>query len=284
MAYEVNKSNGDPITVVDNTINTETSVQLVGKNFAGYGEYIAENFVHIMEHFANATPPLNPTAGQIWYNTDSDVFKYWDGTQWSSIRLDTVGPMTITDTLDVDHVVTAFNDEGNLIAVVSSETFDVNPTDLVYSQITNVGAGITLVSGTKLHGTATTAEYADLAEMYAADAAYEPGTVVKIGGPAEVTHTSRKECNEVFGVVSTAPAHLMNSKATGTVVPVALEGRVPCKVTGPVVKGQRLVASDIPGVAEASNTNSDWRCQVGRALESSRDPGVKLVEVVVGAK
>jgi hypothetical protein len=149
--------------------------------------------------------------------------------------------------------------------------------------------GITLKDGFKFHGTATTAMYADLAEYYTSDAEYEPGTVVKIGGEAEVTQTTTAFCGDVFGIVSTDPAYLMNSELSGTRVAVALEGRVPCKVIGPVKKGQRLLTSETPGVARAATDyemqeHMDWYRIVGRALEDKSTESVGLVEVVVGAK
>jgi hypothetical protein len=140
-----------------------------------------------------------------------------------------------------------------------------------------------------MYGTALRALYADLAELYASDAEYEPGTVVKIGGEAEVTQTTEAFCTEVFGIVSTNPAYLMNSALEGTTVAVALEGRVPCRVIGEVRKGQRLVASEVPGVARAAteyerNEGLDWFRVVGRALENKDTIGIGLVEVVVGVK
>ena len=138
-------------------------------------------------------------------------------------------------------------------------------------------------------GQATSAQYADLAELYKSDVQYEPGTVVKIGGEAEVTQTTNALCMEVFGVVSTNPAYLMNSELSGTAVAVALEGRIPVKVIGEVRKGQRLVASEEPGVARGVSKfehaeGDDWFRMVGRALEDKSTLGIGLVEIVVGAK
>ena len=88
--------------------------------------------------------------------------------------------------------------------------------------------------------TATAARYADLAERYLADADLEPGTVVCFGGEAEVTACNEENHHAVAGVVSTDPAYLMNAEADG--VAVALCGRVPCKVSGPVAKGDLLIS------------------------------------------
>ena len=83
-----------------------------------------------------------------------------------------------------------------------------------------------------------------MAEIYASDEQYEAGTVVKLGGSAEITQTTNHADTEVFGVISTDPAYLMNKDAEG--LPVALTGRVPVKVIGKVRKGERLISSDVP--------------------------------------
>jgi hypothetical protein len=125
--------------------------------------------------------------------------------------------------------------------------------------------------------TATNARYADLAEMYAADADYEPGTVVCFGGDAEVTACGEDMHHSVAGVVSTNPAYLMNTESEG--VAVALTGRVPCKVTGPVAKGDLLVSSGKAGYARAENNAPAGRI-IGKAIGSS-EGGDTVIEVLV---
>ena len=88
MAYTVNKFDGTFLTTVaDGTIDTTTDIRLVGKNYAGYGEIQNENFLHIMENFANPTPPPKKVVGQLWYDTTGTEkkLKFWDGTQWKSV-------------------------------------------------------------------------------------------------------------------------------------------------------------------------------------------------------
>jgi len=139
------------------------------------------------------------------------------------------------------------------------------------------------VTATTFDGEATSAQYADMAEIYSADADYEPGTVVKIGGEAEITQTLNHADPDVFGVISTNPAYLMNSEAEG--LPVALQGRVPVKVIGKISKGERLVASDEPGMAWALGSDDyDARAIIGRSLEDKEDGGIGIVEAVIGVK
>ena len=128
--------------------------------------------------------------------------------------------------------------------------------------------------------TATQARYADLAEVYEADAEYEPGTVVVFGGDAEVKECSETGDHRVAGVVSTDPAYLMNAEAKG--VAVALCGRVPVKVHGPVAKGDLLVTSAQKGHAKADNKAQQGRI-IGKAI-SAHEGGaddVAVIEVLV---
>ena len=134
----------------------------------------------------------------------------------------------------------------------------------------------------KFLGTATAAQFADLAEIYSSDKLYEPGTVVVFGGEAEVTTTDVFCDHRVAGVVSTEPAHLMNSNAEG--IAIALRGRVPCKVEGPVNKGDIIVTSPTLGVGTALTKDSalpNAVCVIGKAIENNPESGIKLVEVVV---
>jgi len=86
MAYVINKFNGVQLVVLDDgTIDTSTSLGLVGRNYVGYGETQNENFVFLLENFANTAPPSRPLTGQIWFNTTNDTAYAYDGTQWNPI-------------------------------------------------------------------------------------------------------------------------------------------------------------------------------------------------------
>lgn len=126
----------------------------------------------------------------------------------------------------------------------------------------------------------TSAQYADVAERYLADQFYEPGTVLHFGGIAEVSRCDTEHCTRVAGVVSTAPAYTMNDGLQGpNVVMLALLGRVPCKVTGSISKGDMLVSAG-NGRARAES-NPRIGTVIGKALENFNGlDGV--IEVVVG--
>lgn len=161
---------------------------------------------------------------------------------------------------------------------------DSTPTaDSAYS-IGSSGYRLASVYSVNFYGTASSALYSDLAEVYEADVKLEPGDIVKIGGEKEITKTDSFADEDVFGIVSTDPAYLMNSGAKGYAI--ALAGRLPCKVTGKVKKGQRLVSDISEGVARAVDNKSFKKLStlaiIGRALGDKDTDGLGLVEVAVG--
>ena len=167
----------------------------------------------------------------------------------------------------------------NDIAVDLSDTAIFTSTNTANKAVVRDGSGN--FAANIITGTATQARYADLAEKYEADAEYEPGTVLVIGGDKEVTVTDEPGSHAVVGVVSTDPAYLMNSEAEG--VAIALRGRIPCKVAGVCRKGDVLVTSDVPGhamVAIAPTKLSPLQI-VGRALAHKTEAAPGLVEIIV---
>lgn len=305
MPYTIDYSdNGKtPIVVNDGTVDTSTSLVYIGKNTSRFGEYLNENMLHLLENFAGATAPTNPTEGQLWYDTANSYLMIFDNGQWYTIgspagttrlevktRLDTLGGTHYTIENIVDDVIVSITvDDTTAWTPASSEYLEDGVTALS-TQFPVLQAGVNMNTATdfKFRGTATSAEYADLAERYAADAEYSPGTVVRLGGSAEITQTLQAADEDVFGVVSTAPGFEMNSAAgTDATHPyVALAGRVPCKVVGTVRKGQRVITSNVPGHAMADNGSGvlDYRMVIGRALADKTDNGEGVVEIVVGAK
>ena len=138
----------------------------------------------------------------------------------------------------------------------------------------------------RLFATATTALYADVAERFAADEELAPGTVVELGGTAEITRSQQDLSENVFGVISTRAAYLMNGGAgeDDTHPPVAMTGRVPVQVIGVVRKGDRLVSAG-SGTARAAQPGEATAFNViGRALVDKLTPGPGTIEAIVTIK
>jgi hypothetical protein len=134
-----------------------------------------------------------------------------------------------------------------------------------------------------IYGTSTSAQYADLAERYLADADYPVGTVLMIGGTAEVT-IAEKNNSGVVGTVSEKPGFLMNDALEGNnLTAVAYIGRVPCRVNGQINRGDLLAVGDTPGVA-TSVQSADLipGTLVGKALQAYNNSEEGTIEILVG--
>jgi hypothetical protein len=357
MAYEVNKANGDVlVNLIDGEIdNTSTSLNLLGKNYLGYGELIAENFVHLLENFASSIAPISPVTGQIWFNTgerrlklntDNSNWKtiaflaaqnsvptvgtsirgdFWYDTANNSIKIytadvtlpgtngngwmnissfqgtrETATGMAFLDLLDTAsslHKVVAMYAMGVCVMIISSDADFTIAASHAVSGFNEIGKGINMnttgrdatgfdTNAFKLRGISMEAEFADVAEIYVGDASYEAGTLVSLGGTAEVTQTTEFGDTNIFGIVSTRPAYLMNArqKREKNALPIAVAGRIPVKVKGPVKRGNRLVASDIPGVAQAAPADVAAWAIIGRSLGDFTGTGIGKVEAVIGAR
>ena len=423
MSYTINLTDGTIFAVVaDGTINTSSSMTLVGQNYAGYGAFLDTNFIHLLENSSNTTPPGAPLTGQLWWDLGNSLLKVYTGTAFKTISSTTaqstapsnnvtgdlwfnttlqqlnvwtgsawlvVGPGTSTvggttgavatsilDNTSTTHYVIELYSGGNIVAIVSKDaTFTPASTIPGFAtispgiQVTTVGgavftgtatnsqtlnsltssqfmrsdantattgtlsvqnntglavgassdfrvsvgnAGVTVANQTtngninfsvNQGGTPTTvmtingttgvisgnqidANYADLAERFEADTEYDAGTVVELGGSAEITQVNTDLSENVFGVISTRAAYLMNSRAgsNATHPPVAMTGRVPVKVVGQVCKGDRLVSAG-NGLARSAQTGEATAFNViGRALKNKLDAGEGTVEAIVTIK
>ena len=465
MSYTITLTDGSIFaTIPDGTINTSSSMTLVGKNYAGYGQFINDDIIRLLENGSNTTAPGAPLVGQLWWDQTTDTMKAYNGTTFKVISGATASasaptsnvagdlwydstnaqlnvysgtafilvgpaytagtgvtgaiPATITDTDAVSHVVVELYVNDSIVGIISKDA-SFNPQVAIPGFASNVRPGITLatsISGVNQYfqGTAnnantvgnisasgfvqtttnqtmtgtlgilndsglsvgadsdfrasitgsdvflrnqtqdgnltlqvndggvtttliqmygansmtaipnsvtvntaagataivngagnavgnigssssyfntvfaqaTTALYADVAERFASDEIYEPGTVVELGGSAEITRVRHDASDTVFGVISTRPAFTMNGGAgdNDTHPPVAMTGRVPVKVTGIVNKGDRLISAGA-GMARAAQPGEATSFNViGRALSSKTTDNVGTVEAIVTIK
>lgn len=424
MAYTINLTDGTIFaTIADGTINTSSNMVLVGKNYAGYGEFLDENFIHLLENASNTTPPTAPLTGQLWWDKANGLMKVYNGSTfkvisaaaasstaptgnvqgalwydtvnqqlnvWTGTAWVIVGPAftpgtgktgaivsTITDNTAVSHTVIELYVADSIVGIVSKDAAFTPQTAI--PGFTTVRPGITLatlvgaqvplfqgtatnaqtldsldatqflrsdtndttsgtlgvlnntgltvgvnqdfrigVSGTQatiynqtsngniafnvnIGGTPTQvmlingatgivsgangiyANYADVAERFAADEVLEAGTVVELGGANEITRVADELSESVFGVISTRAAYLMNAIAgtDETHPPVAMTGRVPVNTIGVVRKGDRLVSAG-NGLARAAKPGEATAFNViGRSLENKASTEQGIVEAIV---
>ena len=227
---------------------------IVGGNITANGATINGNITrngkNVVTNYTGNTAPTSPGPGDEWYYRPTDtLYKYlYDGATYTWVSINTA--LYFANTGAVANTLALRDSGGNLTA-------------------------------TNFLGIASSAKYADLAEIYSSDSNYDPGTVVVFGGTKEITVTNISHDRRVAGVISTNPAYLMNSEAIG--LPVAFTGRVPCLVKGPVSKGDLLVTSNINGVAEKLN-DAEFKpgCVFGKSLATIDNETVTTIEVVVG--
>lgn len=164
---------------------------------------------------------------------------------------------------------------GNILTVSTQATVLTTGANTTAGNITG---NWTLTTGSRLNAT-----YADLAERFEADAIYAPGTVVELGGEKEITAVKYELSEDVFGVISNTAGMVMNSGAGGdsTHPPVAVSGRVKVKVTGAVVKGQRLVSAGNGTARAAREGEANAFNTIGRSLEHKTTSGIGTVEAIV---
>jgi hypothetical protein len=227
------------------------------------------------------------------YNSNNLIAVYSTDSTFTPISLDGIWNNGIIPgiTFNYGYAVTAPTiNTSNLNATTLnvnsfSVTGSINPSANLSANIGSaIGSYFNYIYGVNFVGTSSTAKYADLAEMYRSDKKYESGTVVVFGGEFDITVSEKSHNTAVAGIISQNPAYLMNDNYTDTNwLPVALTGRVPCNVLGPVNKGTVLVNSNISGIACAID-ESKYKagCVIGKSLENIDDDSIKTIEVSVG--
>lgn len=309
MAYDINNTFGDRVVIVpDRTIKVVAGLRLLGKNYSSYGEIMAENLVQMLEHHALDTPPANPLQGQVWFNTtEQSLNVYTNEAGWVPFGGLAIGPgATGIDFRPIraqeqgeneGYPAIRFKVGGKVVAIFSSTAQNYTPhlSTGLQAEFPTIGRGINLNhSGTdsdgelgdyKFRGRSMEAEFADMAEIYRSDMELVPGNLIKLGGLKEITKTTAEYDDGIFGIISTQPGFLLNSRAKleENAYPVALKGRVPCIVKGPVRQGQRIVASDIPGIGMGVE-RADLNAVIGRAISTKESEQIGTVEVAVGVK
>jgi hypothetical protein len=230
-------------------IRTTATPTFAGGTFTGN---VTRSSRPLITNFSGNTAPANPIQGDEWFRGNTGaIYKYI-----------------------YDNVSNTYNWVNYSSALYNSSTSATANTLALRDSSANLTAA-------NFIGLASSAKYADLAETYESDIEYTPGTVVVFGGAKEITVTTKTHDTRVAGVISTNPAYLMNSEATG--LPVAFTGRVPCMVRGPVAKGDVVVASAYAGYAERlDNTLYQPGCILGKALGTVNENEFATIEVVVG--
>tara|TARA_B110001454_G_scaffold50675_1_gene49703 strand:+ start:111 stop:2150 length:2040 start_codon:yes stop_codon:yes gene_type:complete len=230
-----------------------------------------------------ATMTIDSTVGDMTVIT-SGTDKHINVTANGAGTIKTSGdilPQEVTTDVSSNDIGGASNyfSEGYAIKTFWNTACHFDGTNKATASVTMTG-DYNLAAGSTLEAT-----YADLGERFASDDIYEAGTVVKLGGLEEITKTMEEEDTDVFGIISAKPGFGLNGLAgpKETHPHVAMTGRIPCKVIGPVKKGDRLCSSEIPGVAKRADIQSvSSFAIIGRALEDFDDEGEGTVLVVVG--
>jgi len=297
--------NGTTTTINSNTITTNDLAITLGNNqttgtaLNGAGIDIGSNGLATWK-FNNATTSwqsniaVMPTSNGTL--TLGGTSNYWGATYVASLTAtgnvagatgvftNVAGTLTTAAQTNITSVgtLTALSVTGN----ISGGNLSVSTGAVTLGSIVNANANgvgnIGSASGyfNTVFAKATSAQYADLAEKYEADAEYAPGTVVAFGGAKEVTLADEAGSTRVAGVVSTNPSYIMNATLEAEhVALVALQGRVPCKVIGPVRKGDMMVAAG-NGAAKVDNAARAGTI-IGKALENF-DGAEGTIEVVIG--
>ena len=258
---------------------------LIGNSYGNStGTHIGNVTGNLTGAVLTASQPAITTVGtlgslSVTGNITTSAYFFGDGSQLTGIS--STGSFIANGTSNVSIAAT----NGNIAATVSgTEILKITSAGIENSRANGVGnIGSSTTYFNTVFAKATSAQYADLAEMYLADHHYEPGTVLVFGGVKEVTISDLDHDPRAAGVVSTQPSYLMNSGLSGKYpVELALTGRVPCQVQGPVEKGDRLV-NVAPGIAGRLDPDKyQVGCVIGKSLEVIANTSIQMIEIAIG--
>ena len=240
------------LTVDGDSITSNVSTLTVEDNIIELNRNVSSNSG--MPNFTG----LKVNRGNASTATEQDLFWVWDET---------------------------FADDGTTIhgnaggAWTAFKSTDVGGTEMSAPTLVDIRANV-------VHATATSAQYADLAERYATDTPLETGEVVILGGKEEITKCMEDKSDAVFGVVSDAPAYLMNSEAgnNDTHPAIALKGRVPVKISGKGSAGDRIISAGLGAARVASEGEATTFNTLGRLIKHKYNEETALTECVIGVK
>ena len=270
-------------TYITNAAGSKVSIQ----TNSGAGQLIYFNNALRLETVdggAKVTGNLEVTGNFVTATTDN-LSEGSTNLYYTDARADARITKAAIDALNVDADTL---DSLDSTAFLRADANDSHTGDITPGSDNAVDLGTSSLRYAEIHavsfkGTATSAQYADLAEKYVSDKEYEVGTVCVFGGSEEVTQSTKQNCPSIAGVVSTDPAFLMNEGLEGGIV-LALRGRVPVKVTGPVRKGDVLICSNTPGHAEAApfkGYHVTGPSMIGVAISEHLSSGTGVVEAQI---
>lgn len=275
------------------SINTATNAGLTTTQATAYVFNETATIVRIagagVTEFDNNTQATSTTTGAIQLRGGMSISSgnlYIAGSAGNSII--TTGRISVDSNIQATSTTTGAIKVNGGISVTSGNLFvggsggrAITATgDIVPSANLTFNLGGSTAWWNQIYGVSVQAQYADLAEKYIADNDYMPGTVVIFGGDKEITTTNQRADVSVAGVISTDPAYLMNAAHDG--LPVALRGRVPVRAIGPVSKGDLLITSKFPGLAESVGKDSSFGIAIfAKSLTSDSSDGIKIIEAVI---
>ena len=275
-------SGGPSTTSIDEAL--KANVTLINANVNSYKTYANAAIAAINSNLGNVT---QTTVTAIQANLNA--YRTWANANVSSLSTG-ISNVSANLTSFASYANLTFGSSnfgvGDVAAYLPTYTGNISPGNIVVrNSITpNSNVSVNIGSPTQwfniVYGRSVQAQYADLAENYLSDEEYAPGTVVVFGGDKEITVTPNSHDTRIAGVISSNPAYLMNSETAG--LPVALTGRVPCLVKGPVEKGDCLV-NIAPGVAgRLEKDKFQPGCIIGKSLTTITNNDIELIEIAVG--